>query len=468
MGRYKKLGKNVAWMTIGNFASKLLSFFLIPLYTSILSTEEYGISDLIGTTVTLLAPVLTLEINEAVMRFSLDNDIDEKQTISCGLFAIICGFVILILISPVLCIIKPIKEFYCLFLLYYLGTTINTLFAQYAKGIDLVHHYAISGIIHTATVIACNLIFLLIFRIGISGYILSLIVGSFISIIYLFISGKYYNRILLFSKIDWPTFKSMLKYSVPMIPNALSWWVSNSSDKYMLNYMSSTAEVGIYGISYKIPSLLSTINTIFMSAWQISAVEDFGSKQSSAFFSDVYKKLSALDALVVSSLVVLSRYIAKFLYAKDFYIAWKYAALLCFAFYFSSLSSFLGSIYTSSKKTKALFYTSVIGAITNIVFNVAMIPIWGAYGAAIATLISYVVVYIVRYFHVNKIFRFEKHGMINIVTSAVIITQIICVYQSSLLYDILSIILFLMLCVYFRDFIIETVRIPYQYINKRK
>ncbi|WP_019679572.1 oligosaccharide flippase family protein [Ruminococcus flavefaciens] len=456
MSRYNKLGKNMIWMTVGNFASKLLSFFLIPLYTSVLTTEEYGISDLIATTVTLLAPVLTLQINEAVMRFSLDNNVDKKQTLSCGIFTIIGGFFVLLLLTPLLFLIQSVKQFYLLFLLYYLGTTINTLFAQYAKGIELVHHYAISGIIHTASVISCNILFLIVFKLGIKGYILSLVIGSVISLLYLFVSGKYYKNLLKAKSINILTYKSMLKYSIPMIPNSLSWWISNSSDKYMLNYITDTSSVGVYSISYKIPSLLSTVNTIFMSAWQISAVEDFGSRQSADFFSDMYKKLTALDALVVSMLVVFSKFLAKFLYINEFFDAWKYAAILCFAFYFSSLSSFLGSIYTSSKRTNALFYTSLIGAISNIVLNLILIHRYYAYGAAIATLISYMIVWLFRFFHVNKVFEFEKKMISNIISGSAILLQIIFVYIENTVFNILSFAILILLAIYYRNFISDT------------
>ena len=265
-----------------------------------------------------------------------------------------------------------------------------------------------------------------------------MVVGSWVSTFYLFIEGQFYKKIIPLSNVDFKMFKGMLKYSMPMIPNSLSWWVSNSSDKYMLNYMSGTSSVGVYSIAYKIPSLLSTINTIFMSAWQISAVDDFGSTQSANFFSNIYKSLTSMDAIVVSALIAFSKIIAKVLYAKDFYVAWKYAVILCFAFYFSSLSSFLGSIYTTSKKTNALFCTSVIGAVLNIVVNLALIPVYGAFGAAIATLVSYFVVWIIRFFHVDHIFRFEKYLTRSTILSGILIIQTFLIYRDSKINDLFS------------------------------
>ena len=83
--RYKYLLKDTGLLTISNFASKVLVFLLVPLYTSVLSTEEYGIYDLIVSTVSLLYPLLTLNIVDAVMRFTMDKDVDKKQVAYIGI-----------------------------------------------------------------------------------------------------------------------------------------------------------------------------------------------------------------------------------------------------------------------------------------------------------------------------------------------------------------------------------------------
>ena len=85
MNRGKKLENNVILMTIGNIGSKILTFLLVPLYTSCLSSNDYGISDLILTTVSFLLPIFSIQISEALLRFALDKEIDDKQVFSIGL-----------------------------------------------------------------------------------------------------------------------------------------------------------------------------------------------------------------------------------------------------------------------------------------------------------------------------------------------------------------------------------------------
>ena len=427
MNRKKKLGSNVIYMTAGNMASKILSFLLIPLYTSVLTTSEYGISDIMTTTITLVAPVFTLQISEAVMRFCLDKDSDKKKILNIGLTVVAVGFFCLMILSLVSLFFIKEKYLLILFLLYYCTNTCYTLFSQYAKGIEKIKQYALGGVINTLIVIISNIVLLVYFRIGVTGYIVSFILGNGLVSLYLIFVTKAYTDVK-FKHIDKEYLKNMVKYSAPMIPNSISWWITNSSDKYMVTYFLGVAANGVYSIAYKIPSLLSTFNGIFMSAWHISAVEEFGSEGSKVFFKKVYEMISSLNALLVAGLVFFAKPLAGFLYAKDFYVAWKFAIVLTLGFLFSSLSSFLGSIYTSSKKTSALFYTSLLGAGINIIFNIILIPLLGALGAAIATTFSYVVVWVIRVFDTKRLFDFQKCLGKNMLCMILLIGQIIVSY----------------------------------------
>mgnify|MGYP003303692784 CR=1 FL=1 len=175
----------------------------------------------------------------------------------------------------------------------------------------------------------------------------------------------------------------------------------------MVTMFCGVAINGIYSISYKIPSLITAISGIFTSAWQISAVEDFGSKESIKFFSRIYCRYSALFILLTSIVIFFIKFIADILFSKAFYDAWKYASILIIASMFQSLCSFLGSIYTTAMKTRMIFVTTMLGAMSNIAFNLLLIPSCGAYGAAIATLMSYMIVWIVRLLNSRKIIKLQ-------------------------------------------------------------
>ncbi len=406
MGRYKRLGKNVLLMTIGNFASKMMSFFLIPFYTSILTTEEYGTSDLMTTTVNLLLPFFTLLMSESVMRFALDKKNDSKSVFTTGLSVTLLGTSLFLVLSPFSLLSQDIAPYYWYFVAYYIVVVFHTIISYFIRGINRVGIYTISGVLQTIVFLVLNIVLLTIVRIGIKGYLLAMIFGNVIAILFLLIGAKLYHYIRPRS-FDRELLRDMLKYSVPMIPNSLSWWISNSSDKYLITFFSGVALTGIYSVSQRIPSLFATISTIFMGAWQISAVEDFGSEQTRKFFSNVYRQYSVMNIVIISGLISVTKIMAKILFAKDFFVGWFYVPVLLFAFLFHAMASFLGSIYTSSKKTKMLFTSTLISAIVNIILNIIMIPFWGALGAAIATFISYFLIWIIRLIDSRKILIME-------------------------------------------------------------
>jgi len=169
-----------------------------------------------------------------------------------------------------------------------------------------------------------------------------------------------------------------------------------------------------------------------MTAFQISVVENFGSEESKRFFGQVYKALSSFCIIGVSGLVVLAKPIASILYQKDFFSAWSISCVLIFSVLFHALSGCLGTIYTSAKKTKFLFYSTGIGAIVNIILNVILIYWLGIIGAAIATLISNAVVWFSRLINSRKLIAFPINILTDSLSFVLIVVQIFLVIQDQL------------------------------------
>lgn len=425
---YKKLLSNTGLLAIGSFASSLLGMLLIPFYTSVLSTADYGISDLIVTTTSLLYPFTTLAISEAIMRFALDKKVDKKSIYSIGLLMISIGYILLLFCSP---LIKrtTIGEYYIYFILYYFSYCFHTITSYFVKGVEKIKIYSVAGLLNSIIVISCNLFFLLILKIGIVGYLLSSIIGHGLTALFMFVCGRLYEYIIPFWKIDRTLFRQMLHYSIPIIPNSISWWIANSSDKYVLNHFADVSQVGIYSISYKIPTIMMTVMGFFISAWQISAVDDFGSDKSQRFFSDIFRKCFAINVILASFLIAFSKLIGNFLYSADFFAAWRYVPILLIANVFNVLASFMGTIYTSAKKTKMLSVSTMLGAVINIIMNFVLIPALGAMGAAIATAMSYFVMWIIRMVNTRHIMllTFSSTKMLILITCLLIETCLVCV-----------------------------------------
>lgn len=419
--KYKKLGKNTLWMMVGNFASKLLSFFMVPLYTAYLSTADYGISDLMTTTISLLSPFLTLAASEGIIRFTLDRSNDRKQVFTLALTISGIGYLFLLLISPVLQNYTSFKDYYSLFLVYYLANNLLWILQQFIKGLDHVSHYAISGVISTLSSVTTNILLLAVLKIGVRGYLYSQIIACLIPTAYIFFIERLYIYLIKPTRISNQLVKRYINYCLPLIPNQISWWINNSSDKYILNYYHGLSLTGIYSVAYKIPTILTIVGGIFASSWQISAVEDFGSENSKLFFSSVFQKYFSLYAVATSGLLCLIKVLARFLFSNDFYNAWPFASILLLASFIQVMGQFYETIYICAMKPKMLLATTMVAAVVNISLNFAMIPSMGAYGASIATVIGYSVMLFLRVLDTRRIFKFE----INIGKIVLIITLLV-------------------------------------------
>lgn len=427
---YKKLIKNTGLLAIGSFGSSLLGMLLIPFYTAVLSTSDYGISDLIVTTTSLLYPFTTLAISESIMRFTLDKGVDKKSVYSIGITIALAGYILILLCLP---LIKKtaIGAYYTYFLAYYLFYCLHTVTSYFVKGLEKIKTYSVAGLLNSMVVISCNLLFLLVFKMGIVGYLLSSILGHAITTGFMFVRAKLYRYIQPFWKIDQLLLRRMIQFSIPIIPNSISWWIANSSDKYVLNHYTDVSQVGIYAVSYKIPTIMITITGFFISAWQISAVEDFGTEKSQKFFSEIYKKCFALNMLISATLIVFSKVMAGFLYSADFFAAWRFVPILVIANVFNVMASFMGTIYTASKKTKMLSISTMIGATANILMNFLLIPFLGALGAAIATALSYAIMWIIRMVNTRHIMKLSINLKTDSLLLLLLIAEIVAVTVDS-------------------------------------
>lgn len=392
--------KNMSILTISNFVSKILVFLMLPLYTNVLTTQEYGTIDIISTTINLSIPIFTLSISEAILRYTMEKNVIKEEVLKESLKVIVKGFLILLILSPLTTFLKLPLVYVVIFLIYYLTTAIANALSYYTKGTNNLKLLGISNIIRALLLVSLNCLMLLVLKLNIIGYYISLIVSDIIFILILLIPvlKNKQKRIKQNNQLA----KEMKSYSKPFIINSISWWINNASDKYLVLFFCGINLTGIYSIAYKIPSMLEVVQNIFSQAWQISAIKEYKSKEAEAFFSTMYKYYNFILIMTVLIILLFLKSISKILFAKEFYVAWKFVPFLLLAILFGALSGFLGSLYSANKDSKMYAKSTLIGAISNIILNLILIPIFNAYGAAIATFISYLVVWIIRVKNVKK------------------------------------------------------------------
>ncbi len=395
MNRYKNLARNTAIFAFGTFGSKILSFIMVFFYSRAMATDEFGTLDIIINSGSLLLPICMLGIQNALIRFGLDNKHKKNDVFTVGIIAVLLGFSVLTVASPLILQVEDLK-FYILYLYaHVLMSSFRHICSYFVRAIGKSKLYAADGIFTTFVTCTLTLIFLLPLNMGIRGYLLAIILADLCSVIFLGIKARLWQYVK-FKGLSVQLIRQMILFSLPLIPTSLLWWVVNVSDRFFVQYMVSASANGLYSVAYKVPTILSLVSHIFLDAWQISAVEENESATKNKFYSNIFSSFQGAIFIVASAIILFSKLITVILLDKSYYDSWQYIPFLVLSTVFSCFVVFLGNIYLAEKKSISTLLTTALGAVLNIILNAVLIPKFSANGAAIATFISYFAVYTIR------------------------------------------------------------------------
>lgn len=450
--RNKYLLKNTVIFSIGNFGTKIISFFLVPLYTNILTTREYGTVDLIYTIGMVLVPLLTLNIGESIMRFALDKDADCDKIMSTGITILIFGAIIGLLILPIANLFENVSDYSIYIYLYTLTLAFSQMFLCYLRGKEFLLKYSIGNIIQSLTIAIFNIIFLIGMKKGIEGYLMAYILANVCTGLYGFWAGKV-NLVIKKYSIDIELSKNMIKYSVVLIPNSFMWWIMNSSDRMMVSAMISVTANGVYAVAYKIPTLLSTITTIFNQAWSYSAIREDQSEDKEEYNNRVYDNLVTIVIVVATGLLIIMKPFLSVYVGKEYYAAWHYVPYLIVGFVFMTLGSFIATSYTVHKDSMGFLISGTVGAIINLILNFILIPMMGVSGAAFATCISYFGVFVYRIKDTQKYIKLRVFKRKQICGYALLILSAMTCYLDNCIGQTLLVIEFICIILLNKEFV---------------
>ncbi len=461
MNKYQKLANNTLIFAIGSFGAKFLSFILIRLYTGCMTTEGYSTADLLSQTVNVLYPILTFSMADAVIRFGMDKGYNQKQVYTVAVTSTLIGLAAFALFSPVLNLIDMYKDYGFLLYVYCYFSCFRQLASNFVRAKGYVKLFAADGIFSMLTIVISNIIFLVILDMGAVGYVLSIIVSDAVSFIMLtVIAGLHkYLDISYFSK---KLFKEMLKYSAPLIPAYVMWWITSASDRWFVISLCGEDTNGIYSAAYKIPSLLMMFTTLFYQAWQMSAIENRNDSGLAKFYTKIYGAYSSLLMIAAAGIIMLVKPLTYLIVdtdpSKNFTYAYHYTPILIIAMVFQCLCQFVSSVYNVKKKSVNTFLTSLIAAVVNIILNFILIPDYGAYGAAIATAAAYASCFVIRIFDVRNLIPFKVSHFRMIVNVIVISYMAFVAAKEPKLMWVQLIVLFIAVTVFNFESVLSTLR----------
>ena len=443
MNQRKLLFKNTAIIAIGRVSTQIISFLLLPLYTSKLSPEEFGTYDFLATLCTFLLPVITLVMEESMFRFLIDaeDSKNKNKVITATCFYTIIGTVVFTLIAFV--VMKIISfEYTITYLLFIISNILLGLSNSLSRGEGKIKLYSIGNFILGFVTIILNILFIVALNWGVGGLLWANTIANFgtsILILAILKLGKYFNL----KDLNKKTMKEMIKYSVPLVPNNLSWLIIGLSDRLMLTWLAGADANGIYSIANKFSYILYTCYSFFSAAWKESAARIVKEDNKNEYYNGIYKDIKNFLKAVVLGFIAVMPFAFSIFVDPSYNESYKYIPILIISIYYTSMSNYYGGIFTAYKETKIIGITTFVAAAINVIINVIFIPIIGIYAAAFSTLISNFLVYLYRRYKIIDYIKLDNK--FNFIYWVFLIVVLVSYYINNF---VLNIIVFILVAIY--------------------
>ena len=469
MNKKKQLAKNTLIIFLGRACTYFISFLLLPLYTSYLETKEYGIVDLIHTYVTLLVPIITLELEMSIFRYLVDSrgkTDDTKKLISNDFFVLFVSLLFFsILYIVITCFIRIPFRF--LILVDIVICVFSGNFLQVVRGFGRTVDYSISCVITGVFTILLNIVTICILHMGAEGMIFSMMFANLLGALYLLFRLKLYTYID-FSLVDFKLLKEMYAYSIPLVPNGISWWIVNVSDRSIISFILGASFNGIYAISNKFSTILSSLTGVFNLSWAESAALHINSSDRDEFFSDITNSVLKLFSALGVGMIACMPFVYPLLIDSKYADGYNYIPFLVLGDLFNVAICLYSQVYLAKKLSKQVAITAIIGAIINILINLLFIKKIGLYAAAVSTTISYFVMMLYRHIDLKKYINIKIEKKFLIETVIIYTMAIYFYYRNVFLLNVFSLLIVIVYAIYInKSFLLSTYNTVVNKIKKK-
>lgn len=425
MNREKALLKNTGILAIGQLSSKVFTFLLLPLYTAVLIPEDYGIIDVLQTVISLTLYFLTLQIESAIFRFLIECREDKKQRGEYITTSFLLVFTNAVLFTGIIAIVNVFIHipYVLLFILALWAQSFSLIMTNMARGLGHNYLYAIASFFITITSLLANIILILGFHIGAKSILIALIVSNFAGGTFICIKEKVWETVSL-KYFDVRKLRKMLRYSLPLIPNAVSWWIANTSDRILILFFLGSAVNGIYAAANKIPTIYTTIFSVYNLAWAESVALCIKDNDRDSYIENMMNSSFKFFSLLDLGIICCVSLFFNFLIGKNYADAYYHIYILLIAIFVNSMCSLYGGIFAGFLDSKIIGITTVAGAAVNFAFNLITIKYIGLYAASISTLVSYIVIYVIRRHAARKYIniKISNKSIVQSVIAMVIVT----------------------------------------------
>lgn len=409
MNQKKQLMKNTIIIAIGKLSTQIISYLLLPLYTSQLDPSEYGNYDFICTLSIFLCPIITLLMEESMFRYLIDADskVQRKKIITQTIIYTFTGTVLFTIIAALIMGFGTdyTPMYITAIITFVISNILIGLSNALSRGLGKIKLYSVSNFILGISTIILNIVFILSLNAGAEGLLwANTIANAFTAIVILGILKlpKYIG------KIDKPLMKDMIKYSIPLVPNSISWSIINMSDRIILTQMVSSAANGIYAMANKFPNIINVLYGYFYTAWKESAAKIVKEDNKNQYYNSIYHDAKRFLYAVTICLIAVMPFAFPIFINEAYNEAYVYIPIVMIATYYSNLSSFYGGIFSAYKDTKIMGTTTIVAAVINLVIDLLLVNTLKIYAACFSTLIANLIVYFYRKKKLKKYLKLKE------------------------------------------------------------
>lgn len=407
MSRGRELLKSTGVLLIAKISTQIVNFLLIPFYTALLTTQEYGEIDIYTSLVMIILPFITLQLEMGVFRYFIEEKSDKRKSeiIKTSCLIILTVIAILSVLYFLITLFVPLK-FKCLLYLYYVFSAISAVLLQLCRAEGKNGVYGFASFLISSLTVVLNLFFIYVVGLKVKGVLIATVLANLIGIIYMI--GKtgvinYLNKGRYSKKYA----KRLLNYSVPLIFNQISSWAINYSDRVIILAMWGTSANGIYSLANKFSNITNTFFGVYNLAWSENVIRSLNDKDSTEYINNIFNLTFKLYLILVTGIINVLPFLFGFFVNENYISAYGHVPLLLLAMFFSGMAATIGSIYIAYGKTKEVSITTIMAGMCNIAIHLFLLNSCKLYAASISTLLSFTLLFIYRYIFVRRFFRLE-------------------------------------------------------------
>lgn len=399
----KILFKNTGIIAIGQVSTKLINFFLLPLYTTLLTKEEYGTVDLLSTYAGVIAIIVGMQINQAAFRFLVTCRNDEKKSkevvstivISTGCAAIIYT-IVFILVAPFIQL-----QFKWYLLIHVIAALYLQTSSCIARGFGKNAVYATGNFISASTALILNVITIAILHLGIGAMLSAYVIGLVIGGTFVIFKCRIWRYIDI-SKVTKEEFVTIIKYAIPLIPNELSWSVIHASDRIVISSFLGIAANGLIAVAAKFSTIYTTAFSIFNTSWTEQVVLHYKDEGGPEYICNMFDKMVTFFGCIAIGIIVCMPFVFKLMVNEQFSDAYNLVPLYMIAVFFNAVIGMISAIYLIENETKKVATSTAVAAAINILVDILLVRFIGIYAAPISSICGYAVISFWRLYDVNK------------------------------------------------------------------